>query len=49
MENKTKLVNLKVDPADWELFKKITKMEGSNASVELRKFIKKYLSKREDI
>jgi hypothetical protein len=44
MEN-LKKVMIRVAPSDWELFKEITKTEGSNASVEIRRFIKDYLAK----
>jgi hypothetical protein len=47
MEN-LKKVMVRVAPSDWELFKEIAKMEGSNESVEVRRFIKNYLAKRTD-
>jgi len=39
-----KLVNIRVDEQKWERFKKIAKLNESDASKELRKFINKYLS-----
>ena len=47
MEN-LKKVMIRVAPSDWKLFKEIAKMEGSNASVEVRRFIKSYLAKQTD-
>ena len=48
MKQNLKKVMFRADENDWELFKNITKMEGSNASVEIRKFIKQYLADRTD-
>jgi hypothetical protein len=44
MDKDFKLANIKVNPNDWELFKRVAKLTGSNASVEIRKFIKQYLA-----
>jgi hypothetical protein len=33
---------------EWELFKKITKMNESDASKEIRKFIKNYIAGNSD-
>ena len=40
-----KKVMIRVEPEDWEMFKEFTKETGSNASVEIRRFIKSYLKK----
>ena len=39
-----KKVMVRVEPVDWDLFKELTKANGSNASVEMRKFIKEYIA-----
>lgn len=43
----TKLIrrNFKVEKEEWEEFKNLCNENGSNASVELRKFIKDYNNK----
>jgi len=43
-----KKVMIRVEPADWDLLKEITRETGSNASVEIRRFIKKYLAEHTD-
>lgn len=48
MATKLKQVIMRIPKDDWELFKEITRMEGSNASVEIRRFVKDYLAKRTD-
>ena len=47
MEN-LKKVMIRVAPSDWDLFKEVTKATGSNASVEIRRFIKQYLAEHTD-
>ena len=37
-------ITMSMDKTDWERFKKIAKLNDSDASEEVRKFIKKYLS-----
>jgi len=39
-----KQVIMRIPESDWELFKDITRATGSNASVEIRRFIKQYLA-----
>ncbi len=39
-----KLVHVRVDEQKWERFKKIAKLNESDASKEIRKAINKYLS-----
>ena len=41
------LKNFRIEEEDWKKFKELTREEGSNASVELRKFIKKYNEEKE--
>jgi len=41
------LKNFRIDDEEWEKFKKLAQQEGSNASVELRRFIKKYNEEKE--
>ncbi len=42
---KEKIVTLRVESDLWERFKKVAKANDSDASKELRKFIKRYLAK----
>ena len=37
--------HFRVSEEEWEKFKKFTRLKGSNASVELRRFINKYNEK----
>ncbi len=39
-----KVINIRVDDQKWERFKKVAKLNESDASKEVRKFINKYLS-----
>ena len=39
-----KVVNIRIDDVKWERFKKIAKLNESDASKEVRKFVNKYLS-----
>ena len=39
--------NFRIEEEDWTKFKELAREEGSNASVELRKFIKKYNEEKE--
>jgi len=43
-----KQVIMRIGESDWELFKEVTKETGSNASVEIRRFIKQYLAEHTD-
>ncbi len=43
-----KPVIMRIPESDWELFKAVTKETGSNASVEIRRFIKQYLAEHTD-
>ena len=40
---------VRMNDNDWNLFKKVCKYEGSNASVEIRRFIKDYLSNNTNV
>ncbi len=42
---KEKIVTLRVDADLWDRFKRVAKMNDSDASKEMRKFIKRYLAK----
>jgi hypothetical protein len=44
-----KQVIVRIPEDDWKLFKEITREKGSNASVEIRKFIKEYLADNTEI
>jgi len=46
--SKLKQANITVVPAIWEEFKSITKQNNSDASKEIRKFMRKYLSAHPD-
>jgi len=48
MNKDFKLANIKVNSNDWELFKELCKLNGSNASVEIRRFIKGYIADNSD-
>ena len=37
--------HFRVSEKEWEKFKKFTRLKGSNASVELRRYIRKYNEK----
>jgi len=39
-----KIVNVRVDDQKWQRFKEIAKLNESDASKEIRKFINKYLA-----
>lgn len=43
-----KQVIMRIPEDDWELFKEVTRLTGSNASVEIRRFIKQYLAENTD-
>jgi len=43
-----KQVIMRIPENDWELFKEVTRETGSNASVEIRRFIKQYLAEHTD-
>ena len=44
IEMKTK--HFRINEEDWEKFKKLSHESGSNASVEIRKFIKEYIKQK---
>jgi hypothetical protein len=48
MNKDFKLANIKVNQNDWKLFKELCKLNGSNASVEIRRFIKGYIADNSD-
>jgi len=41
--------NIKVDRSKWNTFKKISKINNSDASKEIRKFIDKYINDNKDL
>ena len=41
--------NIKVDRSKWNTFKKVAKMNNSDASKEIRKFIEKYINDNKDL
>ena len=41
--------NIKVDRSKWNTFKKIAKINNSDASKEIRKFIDKYINDNKDL
>ena len=43
-----KQVIMRIPESDWELLKAVAKETGSNASVEIRRFIKQYLAEHTD-
>ena len=43
MNNEMTMIHVRVDKSKWERFKKITKINNSDASKEIRKFIDRYL------
>ncbi len=40
-----KAKHFRIEEEDWERFKELSRKAGSNASLEIRKFIKKYNEK----
>lgn len=48
-KEKLKKVNINVEPSKWEDFKAIAKINQSDASKELRKFIDKYLEENRQL
>jgi len=44
-----KRIGILMDRDDWEVFKKICKAKESDASKELRKFIKEYIQENKEI
>jgi hypothetical protein len=48
-ERKMKKTSLTLDEDDYKLFKEICKINNSDASKELRKFIEDYISKNQQI
>jgi len=45
----TTIKAIRVDPELWEKFKKIARLKDSDASKELRKFIKQYVEDNADL
>jgi bacterioferritin (cytochrome b1) len=41
--------NLKVDKQKWQTFKKIAKVQNSDASKEIRKFMERYISENKEV
>ncbi len=48
-ERVLKKTSLTLDEADYKLFKEICKVNNSDASKEIRKFIEDYISKNQQI
>jgi len=50
MKNKDKfgVVSLRLNKNDWELFKELCRLNNSDASKEMRKFIKEYITQNTD-
>lgn len=48
MTDKLENKNFKIEDRKWQLFKKMARKKGSNASVELRKFIQNYIKENND-
>ena len=44
MKNKYKHMTIRINENDWKLFKELCKANESDASKEIRKFIKKYIA-----
>ena len=44
MKNKYKHMTIRINWNDWELFKELCKANESDASKEIRKFIKQYIA-----
>ena len=48
MKNKYKHMTIRINENDWELFKELCKANESDASKEIRKFIKNYIADNSD-
>ena len=48
MENKYKHATIRVLESDWELFKQLCKLNNTDGSKEIRKFIKAYIAENSD-
>ena len=51
MKNKDKnfgIVTLRLNKNDWEIFKELCRLNNSDASKEMRKFIKNYIAEHSD-
>jgi len=51
MKNKDKnfgVVTLRLNKNDWEIFKKLCRLNNTDASKEMRKFIKSYIADNSD-
>jgi len=48
MKNKYKHMTIRINEDDWELFKELCKANESDASKEIRKFIKNYIADNSD-
>ena len=50
MRNKDKfgVVTLRLNKSDWELFKQLCRLNDTDASKEMRKFIKNYIAENSD-
>ena len=50
MEKRTiKNRTIMVEENDWNVFKKLTKLNNTDASKEIRKFIKQYIKENQDL
>lgn len=46
--DKDKRATIRVNESDWDLFKQLCKANESDASKEIRKFIKQYIAENSD-
>ena len=46
--DKEKRATIRVNESDWDLFKQLCKANESDASKEIRKFIKQYIAENSD-
>jgi len=44
MKNKYKHMTIRINENDWELFKQLCKLNETDASKEIRKFMKNYIA-----
>jgi len=45
---KIKRIGVLIEENEWEIFKKLCKLEDSDASKEVRKFIRQHINKNKD-
>jgi len=48
IERKLKNMTVRVDEDMWNVFKKVTKLNNTDASKEIRKFIEKYVEENKE-